>query len=150
MNLLKKAALFTTLLGITVSLGACSSAGATGKSGQSGKLTVVFLPGDSVKEEGAARAALSKEVAKATGKKVQVQTTTDYNVAIQAISSGKAQIALMGPDSYIQAHQQSKNVQPIVTYTGKSGTLKDAYYHSYIMVPKDKASQYKVNGKYSS
>ncbi|MFT8907461.1 MAG: phosphate/phosphite/phosphonate ABC transporter substrate-binding protein [Lentilactobacillus diolivorans] len=149
MNLLKKAALFTTLLGVTVALGACSSAGATGKSGQSGKLTVVFLPGDSVKEEGAARAALSKEVAKATGKKVQVQTTTDYNVAIQAISSGKAQIALMGPDSYIQAHQQSKNVQPIVTYTGKSGTLKDAYYHSYIMVPKDKASQYKVNGKYS-
>ncbi|WP_252904448.1 PhnD/SsuA/transferrin family substrate-binding protein [Secundilactobacillus silagei] len=55
----------------------------------------------------------------------------------------------MGPDSYIQAHKQNASVEPILTYSGKSGTLKDAQYHSYIMVPKDKVNQYKVNGKFS-
>jgi len=38
---------------------------------------------------------LKKSIEKVTGKTVKVQTTTDYNVAIQAIASGKAQLAYM-------------------------------------------------------
>ena len=144
----KKALAAAGLIGMSVTLAACSSPLANGGK-KSGTLNVVFLPSDSAKEEGAARKALTEEIHKATGKKVNVVTTTDYNVAIQSLSSGKAQIGLMGPDVYVQARKQSKNVQPLVTYSGKSGTLKDAYYHSYIMVPKDKAGEYKVNGKYS-
>ncbi|WP_054659108.1 PhnD/SsuA/transferrin family substrate-binding protein [Secundilactobacillus kimchicus] len=107
-----------------------------------------FLPGDSAKEVTGARQAFSKEISKATGKKVNILTTTDYNVAIQSIASGKAQIALLGPDAYVEANAQNRQVQPLVTATGASGTLKDAQYHSYIMVPKNKASHYKVQGKY--
>lgn len=91
-----------SLLGIVLSLGGCAS---SSKSQSSKTLTVVFLPSDSAKEESAARTDLSKKISEATGKKVKVQTTTDYNVAINAISSGKAQIALMGPDGYIEAHK---------------------------------------------
>ncbi len=115
----------------------------------SNTLTVVFISNDSVKEVEPAREALTKAISKATGKKVQIQTTTDYNIAIQAIASGKAQLALLGPDGYIQARSQNKKVEPILTYSGKSGTLKDAYYHSYIMVPKNKAAEYKKDGQYS-
>lgn len=134
-----------SLLGIVLSLGGCAS---SSKSQSSKTLTVVFLPSDSAKEESAARTDLSKKISEATGKKVKVQTTTDYNVAINAISSGKAQIALMGPDGYIEAHKQNSQVKPLVTYSGKSGTLKDAKYYSYLMVPKNKASNYQTNGKY--
>ncbi len=148
MTIFKKALLATGLLGVALSLGACSSKSlANGDSSKT--LNVVFLPSDSAKEEDAARKALTTEIHKATGKKVNVQTTTDYNVAIQAITTGKAQIALMGPDGYVQAHKQNKDVQPLVTYSGKSGTLKDAYYHSYIMVNQKDAPKYKVNGHYS-
>lgn len=149
MKSLKTSLFAAGILGLALTAAGCSSNHAAGDSAKAKSLTVVFLPGDSAKEAGPARTALAHEISKATGKKVDVKTTTDYNVAIQAISSGKAQLALMGPDSYIQAHKQNAAVAPILTYSGKSGTLKDAQYHSYVMVPKDKASQYKVNGKYS-
>lgn len=148
MTIWKRAMVAAGLIGMSVTLAACSSPVANGGK-KSDTLNVVFLPSDSAKEEDAARKALTSEIHKATGKKVNVVTTTDHNVAIQSLASGKAQIGLMGPDGYIQARKQSKDVQPLVTYSGPSGTLKDAYYHSYIMVPKSQAAKYKVNGKYS-
>lgn len=148
----KKLAFAASAAGIALALAACNNpvTGANGTTNGSDKtISVVFLPSDSAKEADAARQALTKEIRQATGKKVVVQTTTDYNVAIQAIASGKSQIALLGPVGYIQAHQQNKNVVPMVTYSGKSGTLKDAFYHSYLMVPKDKAAGYQDSGTYS-
>ena len=149
MTPLKRTLLLTGMVGLSLAAAGCSTKSNADQAGKSKELTVVFLPGDSAKEATAARTALASEIHKATGKKVNVKTTTDYNVAIQAITSGKAQVALMGPDGYIQAHKQNSAVKPILTYSGKSGTLKDAQYHSYVMVPKAKAAQYKVNGKYS-
>ncbi|WP_252192361.1 phosphate/phosphite/phosphonate ABC transporter substrate-binding protein [Secundilactobacillus kimchicus] len=144
---MKAATLVTLLMGSSLTMAACSNGSATGNADNK-TLTVVFLPGDSAKEVTGARQAFSKEISKATGKKVNILTTTDYNVAIQSIASGKAQIALLGPDAYVEANAQNRQVQPLVTATGASGTLKDAQYHSYIMVPKNKASHYKVQGKY--
>ncbi|MCC7667754.1 phosphate/phosphite/phosphonate ABC transporter substrate-binding protein [Liquorilactobacillus satsumensis] len=145
MHRFKKLFLFSTmfLLFFTLLAGCKNSAADNSKT-----LSVVFIPNDSVKEVEPARKALSQKISKATGKKVKIQTTTDYNIAIQAISSGKAQIALLGADGYIQAHKQNNKVVPILTYSGKSGTLKDAYYHSYIMVKKNKEQNYLTNGKY--
>lgn len=134
--------------GLLATAAGCSSNSA--KADKNGKaLTVVFLPSESSKELTPVRTAMSKLIHKATGKQVKIQTTTDYNVAIQALASGKAQIGLMGPDSYIQARKQNANVNPLVTYSGESGTLKDAHYYSYLMVPKAKADAYKANGEYS-
>ena len=112
-------------------------------------LTVVFLPSESSKEMTPVRTALAKVLHQATGKKISVQTTTDYNVAIQALASGKAQMGLLGPDSYIEARKQNSAVNPLVTYSGKSGTLKDAHYNSYVMVPKSQAAHYQIGGHYS-
>lgn len=116
---------------------------------KSDTLTVVFLPSDSTKEQEPVRNALSKLIHKATGKQVKLQTTTDYNVAIEAMASGKAQIGLMGPDSYVEARRQNGKVAPLVTYSGASGTLRDAHYFSYLMVPKNQVAAYQQDGKYS-
>ncbi len=134
--------------GLLTTVAGCSSTSA--KADHSSKpLTVVFLPSESSKELTPVRTAMRQLIHKAIGKPVKIQTTTDYNVAIQALASGKAQIGLMGPDSYIEARKQNAAVNPLVTYAGTSGTLKDAHYYSYLMVPKAKAAAYKVNGQYS-
>nr|WP_250645144.1 PhnD/SsuA/transferrin family substrate-binding protein [Lactiplantibacillus pentosus] len=89
---------FISVLGL--GLAGCAS----GTSAQSGSdssdksktITVVFYPNESAKSFAGSRTAIKKAVEKATGKTVKLQTTTDYNVAIQAIASGKAQVAYMG------------------------------------------------------
>jgi phosphonate transport system substrate-binding protein len=139
----------TAALSLLVVAAGCSSKTTHADKSSSKTLTVVFLPSESSKEMTPVRTALSKVLHKATGKKINVQTTTDYNVAIQALASGKAQLGLLGPDSYIEARKQNSAVNPLVTYSGESGTLKDAHYNSYVMVPKAKADSYKDGGSYS-
>lgn len=153
---MKKGRLLTAFLGVflllTGVLAGCSSkSSASEKSGSNGskKITMVFYPNESAKNFTALRKALQEELHKATGKKINIQTTTDYNVAIEAIASGKAQLAFMGADGYIQAHAQNSKVEPLLLQSGPDGTDKGASYRSYLMVPKDKADQYKKNGKYN-
>jgi len=112
-------------------------------------ITVVFYPNESAKSFAGSRDALKKSVEKVTGKTVKVQTTTDYNVAIQAIASGKAQLAYMGANGYIQAHKLSKDVKPFAAQSDADGTLKKATYNSYLMVQQKDADKYKADGKYS-
>ncbi|WP_137625226.1 phosphate/phosphite/phosphonate ABC transporter substrate-binding protein [Lactiplantibacillus pingfangensis] len=112
-------------------------------------ITVVFYPNESAKSFAGSRDALKKSVEKVTGKTVKVQTTTDYNVAIQAIASGKAQLAYMGANGYIQAHKLSKDVKPFAAQSDADGTLKKATYNSYLMVQQKDADKYKADGKFS-
>jgi len=152
---MKKGRLFTAFLGVfllmTGVLAGCSSkSSASEKAGSkdSKEITMVFYPNESGKNFTASRKALQEELHKATGKKIKMQTTTDYNVAIEAIASGKAQFGFMGADGYIQAHAQNSKVLPLLLQSGPDGTTKGASYRSYLMVPKDKADQYKKDGKY--
>lgn len=110
----KLSALFALLsILLIATLAGCSSK----KSASSNQtLTMVFYPNESAKDFNASRTAIKQQLKKATGKKIKIQTTTDYNIAIEAIASG---------------------------------TLKDAAYHSYFMVPKGKEAQYQNNGQYS-
>lgn len=152
---MKKGRLLTAFLGVflllTGVLAGCSSkSSASEKAGgdSSKEITMVFYPNESAKNFTASRKALQEELHKATGKKINIQTTTDYNVAIEAIASGKAQLAFMGADGYIQAHAQNQKVEPLLLQSGPEGTTKGASYRSYLMVPKEKADQYKKDGKY--
>ncbi|MCM2585903.1 PhnD/SsuA/transferrin family substrate-binding protein [Lactiplantibacillus plantarum] len=142
---------FISVLGL--GLAGCAS-GTSAKSGGSSTdssktITVVFYPNESAKSFAGSRTAIKQAVEKATGKTVKLQTTTDYNVAIQAIASGKAQVAYMGANGYIQAHHKSKDVVPFAAQSDAKGTLKDATYNSYLMVQQKDAKKYEENGKYS-
>ncbi|KYG89731.1 MULTISPECIES: PhnD/SsuA/transferrin family substrate-binding protein [Metasolibacillus] len=125
------------------------SNGNAAKSKSNEPLVMVWYPNESGSEMAGARDAFGKIFEEATGRKVEQKLTTDYAIAIEAIASGNAQVAFMGPQGYIEANNKSADVQPIVVPSGSSGTLEDAVYYSWLAVPKDKADEYKVNGEFS-
>ncbi|MCL2881747.1 MAG: phosphate/phosphite/phosphonate ABC transporter substrate-binding protein [Coriobacteriia bacterium] len=152
-SLLKAIVAIMVMAVMVASLIGCSSK-TTGNSNTSsttsgGKITVVWYPNESAADFAPARDAIAKYIKQATGKDVVNMTTTDYTVAIEAIDSGKAQIAYMGAQGYVQAHEQNSAVLPLFTYSGPSGTLSDALYYSRLCVNAADASQYESNGTYS-
>jgi len=136
---------------LTMVFSACSSSSENGKSGSSDKsketITVVWYPNESADDLKDSRAAIDEVIAKATGKKVVDKLTTDYNIAIEALVSGNAQLGLMGGEGYTEAHKKNADVVPAVVNSGASGTLKDALYHSWISVQTKDASKYMKDGK---
>lgn len=120
-----------------------SDSGSAGASGSVDKITMVWLPNESAAEYDKGREEFGKVLEKISGVKVELMTTTDYNVAIEAIASGKAQLANMGAEGFIQAQKKNKAVLPLVTTSDTDGKLDGAKYFSRICVPEDKMADYK-------
>lgn len=113
-------------------------------------ITVVWYPNESAADYDSARKHFEDLIAQATGKTVVEKLTTDYNIAIEALANGQAQIgAVMGALGFIQAQQKNANVLPLLVNSGASGTLDDAVYYSFIAVNKDDAANYMTNGAYA-
>lgn len=106
-------------------------------------LKMIFYPNESSESMKDARAAFQEILAAATGKNVEIITTTDYNIALEALASGKADLAYVGAEGYLRVHERNKAVVPLVTNSGPSGTLSDAKYYSLIIVQKDKADSFR-------
>ena len=114
------------------------------------KLTIVWYPNESGADLAESREQISKAIEEATGKTVENLTTTDYNIAIEAIASGQGNLAFMGGQGYVQANELNDKVQPLVVISGESGTLEDAVYYSWLNVKEADAEQYKDDkGEYS-
>lgn len=111
-------------------------------------ITIVYYPNESGNELKDSREALGNLIKEATGREVEHKLTTDYAIAIETIANGNAHVAFMGAQGYIEANNKSKDVQPLVVPSGKSGTLDDAVYYSWLAVPKDKAEEFKTNGEF--
>ena len=103
---------------------------------------MVWLPNESSSEFDAGREEFGKILEKYAGVKVELMTTTDYNVAIEAIASGKAQLANMGAEGFIQAQKKNSKVLPLVTTSDTDGKLDGAKYYSRICVPEAEMSAY--------
>ena len=106
------------------------------------KLTMVWLPNESAAEFDAGREEFGKVLEKYAGVPVELMTTTDYKVAIEAIASGKAQLANMGAEGFIQAQKKNSKVLPLVTTADVDGKLDGAKYFSRICVPADQMGDY--------
>jgi phosphonate transport system substrate-binding protein len=131
---------------------ACSStSSSSGNSGKSEKktITVAWYPNESGQDMKTSRKNLDKVIAKATGKKVIDKLTTDYNIAIEAVASGAADLCFPGAQGYVEAHKKNPKVLPLVVETGPSGTLKDAVYYSWLAVRAEDAAKYKDGSSYS-
>jgi phosphonate transport system substrate-binding protein len=111
-------------------------------------ITIVWYPNESGENLKDSRDELGNIIAKATGKKVVQKTTTDYSIAIEAIASGNAQIAYMGGQGYVEANKKNSKIVPLVVNSGKSGTLEDAIYYSWLTVKKGNESLYQKDGKF--
>lgn len=112
-------------------------------------LTMVWLPDNSSADLTASREAIGAAITAACGREADLLTTTDYNVAIEAIASGKAQMALLGAEGYVQANKKNPKVLAAFTNSDEDGGLDGACYYSRICVLTDNADQYKDGSGYS-
>ena len=113
------------------------------------KITMVWYPNESGGDLEEARQEVGKIIEDATGLEVEHKLTTDYSVAIESISNGTAQIAFMGPQGYVEAHNKNEKILPLVVSSGESGTLDDAVYYSWLSVLEENAKNYIDGDEYS-
>jgi len=139
--------ILTAVFAATVAAG-CASPEAGPAKGKD-TLTIAWLPNESGDDMKSARDEVGAVIEKATGKKVEHKTTTDYIIAVEAIANGNADLAFLGAEGYIQAHDKNQKVLPLVVPSGKSGTLEDAVYYSWINVKKGNEAEYKSDDGYS-
>lgn len=153
-NVLSKIALLSMS---ALALAACGNSGSatedstTETTGEyTDTITIVWYPNESGSDMEASREAIGSYIEEATGKEVEHQLTTDYAIAIEAIANGQANLAFMGAQGYVEAHDKNENVVPLVVPSGESGTLDDAIYYSWINVKKGNEEAYSDgNGGYS-
>ncbi|MCU6710183.1 phosphate/phosphite/phosphonate ABC transporter substrate-binding protein [Paenibacillus sp. J5C_2022] len=126
---------------------AAESNGSAAKEG--GKLTMVWLPNESGGNMKEARDQVGAIIEQATGKKVEHKTTTDYIIAVESIANGSADLAYLGPQGYVEARSKNDKVEPLVVNSGKSGTLDDAMYYSWLAVKKGNEDAYKQGDAFS-
>lgn len=112
-------------------------------------ITLVWYPNESAENFSESREEVGRLVEQATGKKVEQKLTTDYAIAIEALSSGTAQIGcVMGAEGYIQAKNANDAVDLLFVNSGESGTLDDAMYYSFLAVNEEDAENYKDGDSY--
>ena len=63
--------------------------------------------------------------------------------------NNNADLAFMGSQGYVEANNRNDAVQTIAVKSGKSGTLDDAKYYSWLAVNVDEQDKYKENGEFS-
>ena len=80
-------------------------------------IKIVFLPNETNDSLKKSREEFARIVQEATGKKVEIVTTTDYNITV--------------------------DIEAVLTNSGESGTLKDALYYSFIAVRGEDADKYR-------
>jgi len=112
-------------------------------------ITMAWLPNNSGENEKAFRAEFDKVISDATGYKVIDKLTTDYNIAIEALDSGDAQLGEFGPYEYLTGHAKNSKIIPLVVESGDSGTITDAMYYSRLLVKKGNESKYMKGSAFS-
>ena len=131
------------MTGAVAALTGCTASGSGAAAGTSssassaaegGTITMVWLPDNSSADLTSSREAIGAAIKAACGRDAELMTTTDYNVAIEAIASGQAQMALLGPEGYVQANKQNPAVQAAFTNSDEEGGLDGACYYSRICV----------------
>ena len=150
-----KKTLLVLLIGImAVSMVYAGGSQESGAAGQQNKgseepLVWVWYPNESTPEYAESRTAVINVAEEALGREIKEQLTTDYAIAIEAVVNENAAFSWFGGEGYTQAHEREAAVLPLVTNTGKSGTLSDAKYYSMLGTLSENAGQYKVSGKYN-
>ncbi|MFD1735171.1 PhnD/SsuA/transferrin family substrate-binding protein [Bacillus salitolerans] len=133
----------------TASENTSSEKPAEDKKDEKDTIIIAWYPNESGADLKDSRDALGKIIEEATGKKVEHKTTTDYIIAIESIANGNADLAFMGAQGYIEAHNKNDKVLPLVVSSGASGTLDDAVYYSWLNVKKGNEDAYKDGDTFS-
>ena len=127
-----------------------AGAGAAISSAAEKPISVVWYPNESSNTHADMRAEVARLIEKATGRKAENKTTTDYTIAIESLASGAADIAMaMGAVGYIEAKNRNPKIDVLFVNSDKNGSLDEAKYFAWLCVSKADADNYKKGGAYS-
>jgi phosphonate transport system substrate-binding protein len=113
-------------------------------------INVVWYPNESSNTHEEIRAEVGRLIEQATGRKVEHKLTTDYTIAIEAITSGSADIAMaMGAVGYIEAKNRNPQVNVMFVNADKNGLLDEAKYFAWLCVNIENADEYRSGNTYS-
>lgn len=111
---MKKIGLFALAGILSVSLLAgCGSGKNTGSSEKKKTFTIAYAPNESTEQSNDARHGLAKDLGKELNRDVKEIQASDYNAIIEALRTGKADMAYLGPLSVAMAHERA-DAEPIV------------------------------------
>ena len=125
------AILLLSTLTIGIILSGCNGGAPAGSSGEKKTLTIAYAPNESTEQSVDARNGLAKDLGEALGMEVKEIQASDYNAIIEALRTGKADIAYMGPLAVALAVERAE-VDPIVM-KAPGGEKSKAVYHSLLI-----------------
>ena len=137
------ALLLSAALAVTAVTG-CTSAARSGGSGAQAEATaengygleefvMVMIPGEDTEKSVQLRDTMAEKMSETIGVPVTTYRATDYSAAVEAMRTGNAQLAYLGPFSYVTARDRAGAECLVVQ--GEVGTKGG--YQSYIVVQAD-------------
>lgn len=121
---------------------ASSSGAATSEVATPDKLIFAWEPSNSGTDYEAMRDAMAEAIAEGAGIPCEPMTTTDYNVTIEALSSGQAHIASLGASEYVEIHKRNPAIEVAFVLSDKNGELNPVSYYSQILCREGEESKY--------
>lgn len=125
MKRLVKAAALTLTLAMTAVSAGC------GSNDEENTLTVAYAPNESTEQSVDARNGLAEDLKAELGMEVEEIQATDYNAIIEALRTGKADLAYMGPLAIALGNERA-GVEPIAM-KADFGDKSQAIYHSLLV-----------------
>lgn len=125
MKRLVKAAALTLTLAMTAVSAGC------GSNDEENTLTVAYAPNESTEQSVDARNGLAEDLKAELGMEVEEIQATDYNAIIEALRTGKADLAYMGPFAIALGNERA-GVEPIAM-KADFGDKSQAIYHSLLV-----------------
>lgn len=124
------------LLSAMVAFGSFA-AGCGGNSQEAGKktFTIAYAPNESTTDSTDARSTLAKDLGKVINMEVKEIQASDYTAIIEALRTGKADMAYMGALAVAMGSERA-GVTPIVT-KAPNGDKAQAVYHSVFITQKN-------------
>ena len=131
-----KKSIACVLLSAMVAFGSFA-AGCGGNSQQAGKktFTIAYAPNESTTDSTDARSTLAKDLGKVIKMEVKEIQASDYTAIIEALRTGKADMAYMGALAVAMGSERA-GVTPIVM-KAPNGDKAQAVYHSVFVTQKD-------------
>lgn len=131
-----KKSIACVLLSAMVAFGSFA-AGCGGNSQQAGKktFTIAYAPNESTTDSTDARSTLAKDLGKVINMDVKEIQASDYTAIIEALRTGKADMAYMGALAVAMGAERA-GVTPIVM-KAPNGDKAQAVYHSVFVTQKD-------------
>ncbi len=114
------------------------------------EIIFAWEPSNSGTEYVGMRDAFCEAIGTGAGIPCKPMTTADYNVTIEALSSGKAHMASLGASEYVEIHKKNPKIEVAFVLSDKEGKLNQVSYYSQVLCREEDVDKYKdASGNFS-